>query len=99
MCDPSLAAGHYELGRLRYLRGDPNRGLFEVKAAEKLNPILQDTRKYPSLDRIKVKELQAKCEELTESYFESIESWKDVAALTANNTQTKKHINELIHPV
>jgi tetratricopeptide (TPR) repeat protein len=95
MCDPQLAAGHYELARLRYLRGDPNRGLFEVKAAQKLNPVLQDTRKYPPLDRIKVKELQAKCEELTETYFDAIESWKDVAALTANNTQTKKHINEL----
>jgi tetratricopeptide (TPR) repeat protein len=95
MNDSSLAAGHYELARLRYLRGDPNRALFEVKAAQKLNPVLNETRKYPPLDRIKVKELQAKCEELTENYDESVETWKEVAALTANNTLTKKHINEL----
>jgi tetratricopeptide (TPR) repeat protein len=95
MNDSSLAAGHYELARLRYLRGDPNRALFEVKAAQKLNPLLNETRKYPALDRIKVKELQAKCEELTENFDQSIETWKDVASLTANNTLTKKHITEL----
>ena len=95
MNDPNLAAGHFELGRLRYLRGDPNRALFEVKAAQKINPLLAETKKYPSLDRIKVKELQGKCEELTENYDQAIETWKDVASLTANNTLTKKHISEL----
>jgi tetratricopeptide (TPR) repeat protein len=96
MCDSSLAAGHYELARLRYLRGDPNRALFEVKAAQKLNPMLNETRKYPPLERVKVKELEARCEELTENYFDSIDTWKEVASLTANNSETKKHINELV---
>lgn len=94
--DGSLAAAHYELARLRYLRGDPNRALFEVKAAQKINPTYAETKKYPALDRIKVKELQGKCEELTENFDEAIATYKDVAALTANNAQTKKHINELI---
>ncbi|MBU6452079.1 MAG: tetratricopeptide repeat protein [Cyanobacteria bacterium REEB67] len=95
MNDVSLAAAHFELGRLRYLRGDPNRALFEMKAAQKINPLIAESKKYPSLDRIKVKEYQGKCEELTENYSQAIESWKDVASLTANNAATKKHINEL----
>lgn len=93
--DPKLAAGHYELARLRYLRGDPNRALFEVKEAQKISPTYTEGKKYPALDRIKVKQLQAKCEELTERFGESIDSWKDVAALTANNKDTNRHIAEL----
>ncbi len=93
--DPKLAIAHYELGRLRYLRGDPNRALFELKEAQKVSPVYSEGKKYPLLDRVKVKQLQAKCEELTESYEAAIESWKDVASLTANNSQTNKHIAEL----
>lgn len=93
--DPKLAAGHYELARLRYLRGDPNRALFEVKEALKISPTYTEGKKYPALDRIKVKQLQAKCEELTDRFGESIDSWKDVAALTANNKDTNRHIAEL----
>src|SRR5579883_188221 len=33
MCDPNFAVGHYELGKLRYLRGDPIRCLLEMQAA------------------------------------------------------------------
>lgn len=93
--DPKLAAAHFELGRLRYLRGDPNRALFELKEAQKVSPVYTEGKKYPNIDRVKVKQLQAKCEELTEVYEAAIESWKDVASLTANNTQTNKHIAEL----
>jgi len=93
--DPKLAIAHFELGRLRYLRGDPNRALFELKEAQKISPIYTEGKKYPSIDRVKVKQLQAKCEELTDNYEAAIESLKDVASLTANNTQTTKHIAEL----
>ena len=93
--DPKLAAAHYELARLRYLRGDPNRALFEVKEAQKISPTYTEAKKYPNLDRIKVKQLQAKCEELTDNYDQAIDSWKDVASLTANNKDTNKHIAEL----
>ncbi|CAN5546748.1 hypothetical protein BH11CYA1_BH11CYA1_30850 [soil metagenome] len=93
--DPKLAVAHFELGRLRYLRGDPNRALFELKEAQKVSPIYTEGKKYPSIDRVKVKQLQAKCEELTDNYDAAIESLKDVASLTANNTQTTKHIAEL----
>jgi len=95
MNDPQLAAAHYELGRLRYLRGDPNRALFEVKVAQKINPMLGESKKYPALERVKLKELQAKCEELTENYDQSAATWGEVAALTANNTSIKKHISEV----
>ena len=93
--DPKLAAAHFELGRLRYLRGDPNRALFELKESQRVSPIYTEGKKYPSIDRVKVKQLQAKCEELTDNYEAAIESLKDVASLTANNSQTTKHIAEL----
>lgn len=95
MCDHKLAAAHFELGRVRYLRGDPNRALFEVKEAEHVSPIYTEGKKYPILDRIKVKQLEAKCAELTGEYEESISAWREVASLTANNSQTNKHIQEL----
>ncbi|MBS2009266.1 MAG: tetratricopeptide repeat protein [Cyanobacteria bacterium SZAS TMP-1] len=95
MADTQLAAAHYELGRLRYLRGDPNRALFEVKVAQKINPMLAEAKKYPTLERKKLKELQAKCEELTENYDDAIASWNEVASLTANNAPIKKHMSEV----
>ncbi len=93
--DPKLAIAHYELGRLRYLRGDPNRALFEMKEAQKVSPVYTEGKKYLPVDRVKIKQLQAKCEELTESYDAAIESLKDVASLTANNGETIKHMAEL----
>lgn len=93
--DSKLAAAHWELARLRYLRGDPNRALFEVKEAQKISPTYTEGKKYPNLDRVKVKQLQARCEELTENYDAAMDSFRDVAALTANNKDTVRHISEL----
>jgi Tfp pilus assembly protein PilF len=94
--DPKLASAHYELARLRFLRGDPNRALFELKAAQKISPTYSEGKAYPPIDRVKIKTLEGKCEELTGDYAQAIEAFKDVASLTANNAQTLKHINELV---
>ena len=83
--DPQLSAAHYELARLRYLRGDPNRALFEVKEAQRVSPTYNEGKKYPIVDRIKLKQLEAKASELTEDYETSLAAWRDVSTLIANN--------------
>lgn len=93
--DGKLSAAHYELGRLRYLRGDPNRALFEVKEAQRCSPVYNEGKKYPMVDRIKMKQLQGKCEELLEDYAGAMDSFKEVASLTANNKETTRHLQEL----
>ena len=93
--DSKLAAAHYELARVRYLRGDPNRAYFEVKEAQHISPIYGEGKKYPALDRIKTKQLEAKAAELLEDYPAAIEAWREVSSLTANNKETVKHISEL----
>lgn len=93
--DPQLSAAHYELARLRYLRGDPNRALFEVKEAQRVSPTYNEGKKYPIVDRIKLKQLEAKASELTEDYETSLAAWRDVSTLIANNKETLKHIQEV----
>ncbi len=93
--DGNLAAAHFELARLRYLRGDPNRALHEVKLAQKASPMYNESKNYPVLDRIKVKQLQAKCEELLDDYQAAAETTKEVASLQANNKETLKKVTEL----
>jgi len=95
-CDPKLAAAHYELGRLRYYRGDLDRCLFEMQASLKINPLYSDSNKYPKVDILKTQEFIAKCNEYKNRLAESVESWKQVAAMQRNQQSIIKHINELI---
>lgn len=93
--DPKLAAAHWEMGRLRYLRGDPNRALFEISRALQISPSYTEGKGYPALDRVKVKTLEGKAAQLTGDYPRAIEALRDVSTLTANNAQTLKQISEI----
>lgn len=95
-CDPKLAAAHYELGRLRYYRGDLDRCLMEMQAALKVNPLYSETNKYPPVDLLKSHEFIAKCNEFKGQLADAVESWKQVAAMERDHTATLKHINDLI---
>jgi tetratricopeptide (TPR) repeat protein len=93
--DPKLAAAHYELGKVRYLRGDLDRCLMEMQAALKVNPLYSQGKNYPVVDISKVKEYIAKCTEYKNQLPDSIAAWSEVAAMEHDNSAIVKHVNEL----
>jgi tetratricopeptide (TPR) repeat protein len=93
--DVKLTAAHFELGRLRYYRGDLDRCLFEMKIAAQINPVYSESKKYPKVDLLKIKEMIARCSEDKQCLIEAIEAWKEVGAMQRNNTDTLKHVAEL----
>lgn len=95
--DVKLAAAHFELGRLRYYRGDLDRCLFEMKIAAQINPVYADSKKYPKVDLLKIKEMIGRCSEYKQCLAEAIEAWKEVAAMQRNNSEMLKHIKDLEH--
>ena len=96
-CDARCAPAHFELGRLRYLRGDPNRCLDELKQAASINPLYTDDKKWPRVDTLAVKSYMAKAYEIEGRNLEAVECWKDVNAMLRNSPDTAKHIAELEH--
>lgn len=60
-CDSRLAAAHWELARLRYLRGDMNFCMAELDEAQKINPTYTAEKKYPQLRVIDLKTYRVKC--------------------------------------
>ncbi len=93
--DVKLAAAHFELGRLRYYRGDLDRCLFEMKVTAQINPVYSESKKYPKVELLRLKEMIGRCGEFKQCLPDAIEAWKEVAAMQRNNTDTLKHINEL----
>ncbi len=93
--DVKLAAAHFELGRLRYYRGDLDRCLFEMKITEQINPVYSESKKYPKVDLMQIKERIARCCEFKQCLIDAIEAWKEVAAMQHNNADTLKHVKEL----
>jgi len=70
--DPKLAAAHYELGRLRYYRGDPDRCLVELNLASKVSPNYTDAKKYPAIDIAKLKAMMAKSFEIKSNFKQAV---------------------------
>ena len=94
--DPSLAAGHYELARLRYLRGDPDRCLSELKSAFKVNPRYTESHRYPSLNTKEMRLLSAKCNDLKCRYERAAADYMDYARQSFGNAgEVKKKIKDL----
>ncbi len=93
--DGRLAGAHYELGRLRYYRGDPDRCLVEMNLASKISPTYTDDKKYPALDIMQLKSMTAKCYEIKGDYKRAVSFLNDVAAMTKNNKELLKHIKQL----
>jgi tetratricopeptide (TPR) repeat protein len=92
MRDPQMAAAHYELGRLRYYRGDPYRAIDGCLLAERVSPSYAESKSYPSIDLMKVTELMAKGYEQSEDYEHADVAWRKLAALQRVNVDTVKHI-------
>lgn len=95
MRDPKLAAAHWELARVRYLRGDPDRCISEIKFAEKINPVYGDDKKYPRVDPLPMKLELANCYEVKGEMENAVDAWKDVASMQRNNTAALQHVAEI----
>lgn len=93
--DPQFAAGHFELGKVRYLRGDPYRCILEMKEALKVNPVYTETKKFPGLDRKELQTFLAKAYEAVFNYPQAAKSWMEVAQLTHENKAILARIKAL----
>ena len=95
MNDPNHAAGHFELGKVRYCRGDTDRCLDEMGAALKVSPTYTESKKFPEVNRKECKTYLAKCKELKGYWEASIRDWNEVAAMTRVNGEILSHIKDL----
>lgn len=93
--DEKFAAAHYELGQLRYFRGDPYRAITEMKAASVISPSYTIGKDYPKIDPLQIGIIAAKSYEVIEDYDNADMSWRQVASLQRNNAETVKHLADL----
>lgn len=96
MNDPHFAAGHYELGKLRYLRGDPNRCLREMEASLKVSPTYTESKAFPNVDRTKIKTYRSYCFEAKGFFNSALKEWMEVMETSRNKTEIAAHMKELI---
>jgi tetratricopeptide (TPR) repeat protein len=95
MKDPKLAAGQWELGKLRYLRGDPYRAVDQCGVVDKISPVYTDGKQYPKVDSLVVYTYLAKSYEVIEDWEHADAIWRKVASLQPNNAETVKHLSEI----
>jgi len=95
MCDDRLAAAHWELARLRYLRGDLDRCQSEIAAALKVNPTYTQDKKYPNLKVPPMKTLNARCLEFKGKLGAAIDAYTELARVRGSETAYLAHIEEL----
>lgn len=85
MCDPRFAAAHWELGKLRYYRGDLDRCLMEIGQVESINPTYGENKQYPPVDLIKVKTLKAEALEHRGELVKAYETYEELVKLRKGN--------------
>jgi tetratricopeptide (TPR) repeat protein len=95
MRDPKLAVGHWELGRLRYLRGDPDRCMSEIQVAKKISPVFTDDHKYPKVDLLQMNLMLASCFEVKGMMEEAVDTYKEAAGMQRQNGETLRHIADI----
>ena len=95
MCDPRLAAAHWELARLRYLRGDMDRCMTEIAEASKINPTYTQDRKYPGVKVVAMKTLNVQCIEYKGKLAQAIDGYYELARLRGSQELYAKHILDL----
>jgi tetratricopeptide (TPR) repeat protein len=93
--DDKFAAAHWELGKLRYFRGDPYRAITEAKAASLISPAYTAGKSYPKVDPVLLDAIVAKSYEVIEDYDNADLSWRRVASLQPNNADTIKHLADI----
>lgn len=93
--EPKYAAAHFELGKLRYYRGDPYRCLMELELAQRVSPTYTESKSYAAIDPLLVNTYKARCLEVLGDNQASADAWRKVASLEANNADTLKRIKRL----
>ncbi|MCW5823231.1 MAG: tetratricopeptide repeat protein [Cyanobacteria bacterium TGS_CYA1] len=93
--EPQFAAGHFELGKIRYLRGDAFRCITEMREALKVNTTYTETKNFPGLDRRELQGYLAKAYEAVMNYPQAAKAWTEVAQLTHDNKAILAHIKAL----
>ena len=93
--DGRLAAAHFDLGRLRYYRGDPDRCLVEMNLASKISPTYTEDKKYPIVDIAQLKSMMGKCYEIKGDFLRASSFFSDLASMTKDNKAILKHISKL----
>lgn len=94
-CDARLAIAHWELGRLRYYRGDLDRCMSEIAEAMKINPTYTQEKKYPTLKVPAMKALNAQCIECKGKLAEAIDAYMELARIRGSDALYAKHIEDL----
>lgn len=95
MCEQRLAAAHWELARLRYLRGDLDRCMAEVKEAQKVNPAFTKSMKYPDVNPIEMKTATARCLEFKNRLPEAIDAYQELVRARGSDALYALKIEEL----
>ncbi|MDZ4832542.1 MAG: tetratricopeptide repeat protein [Candidatus Melainabacteria bacterium] len=95
MNDPNHAAGHFELGKLRYCRGDIDRCLDEIGACLKVSPTYTESKNFPAINRKECKTYSAKCKELKGYWDAAYRDWGEVAAVTKQNGDIVARMKDL----
>ena len=96
MCESRMAAAHWELARLRYLRGDMDRCMTEITEAQKINPTFTRSQKFPDVNPIEMKTLWAKCLEFKGKLPEAVDAWQQLARARGSDALYAAHIQDLI---
>jgi tetratricopeptide (TPR) repeat protein len=99
MCDSRMAAAHWELGKLRYFRGDLDRCLMEISQAESINPTYGETNQYPTIDLIKVKVLKADALEHRGELEKAYETYEELVKLRKGNAAYAEKMTWLVKEI
>jgi tetratricopeptide (TPR) repeat protein len=93
--DSRMAAADYELGRLRYFRGDPYRSIDGCILAEQVSPSYSESKGYPKVDLVKLTELMAKSYEAALDLEHADTCYRKLATLQSSNVETVRHIKQI----
>lgn len=95
MNESQLAVAHWELGKLRYYRGDLDRSVAEMKQALAVNPEYTAKQGYKEIDLIKVKTLLAKSYEHMGDPVNELGVLKQLVAMRRSDALYAKRIKDL----
>jgi tetratricopeptide (TPR) repeat protein len=95
MNESQFAASHYELGKLRYYRGDLDRALMELKQAAAVNPGYTARQGYPDVDVIKLKTLESKVYEHMGDPIHELEILQELVAMRKSDAIYAHRIKDL----
>jgi tetratricopeptide (TPR) repeat protein len=95
MNESQLAVAHWELGKLRYYRGDLDRAAAEMKQALSINPNYTLKQGYKDIDVIKVKTLLARTYENMGDPVNELDVLKQLVTMRRSDALYSRRIKDL----